>query len=116
MARAQVLRGDDVNGNGGREGEAASPSNGGGVGGPKAVPRASDAGRPDAALAAKLEMVVLREFFGGESSKALQAELITRYLLHQLYCLQVRPTGGGKGRWWLGPGSCTRSRWTGSDG
>jgi hypothetical protein len=37
-----------------------------------------------------LDVVVLREFFGGDASKTLQAELITKYLLHELACIKVR--------------------------
>jgi hypothetical protein len=32
---------------------------------------------------------MLREFFGNDNSKRVQAQLVAKYLLHELYCIQV---------------------------
>jgi hypothetical protein len=36
-----------------------------------------------------IEDVMLREFFGNDNSKRVQAQLVAKYLLHELYCIQV---------------------------
>lgn len=41
-----------------------------------------------------MEDVVLREFFGGDATKRLQATLIAAYVRRELQCLEV---GAGRG-------------------
>ncbi len=36
-----------------------------------------------------IEDIVLREFFGNDNSKRVQAQVIANYMLHELRCLQV---------------------------
>ena len=41
-----------------------------------------------------IESVILAKFFGGDTSKRIQAQLIAKWLLYELECIKVL-TGGG---------------------